>query len=386
MARYNPDWDELGRSIQEIVDRAVNSHDYEKLSRTVRQTVDRAVDMSADAVRKVRANTARVVQEPVKKNLPVLYAKTSGKVVGGVLKTVGGGVLTIGSSVTLLVLTVMQAVTQGVAMLWGSIPLLGLGAGSLLLGGGIRTLTRMNRFKSYRNTLGQKTHCTLEKLAGSVGKSPKFVRKELKAMIDEGLFLEGHLDKEERNLITSHETYRYYEQSRLQLEQRRQAMQQEQDRKAGMDPALQEVLDKGEAFLNQIRKCNDDIPGVEISEKISRIERIVQRIFQRVEQDPEAIGDLKKMMEYYLPMTVKLLRAYADMDAQPVQGENILNSKREIEQTLDTLNLAFEKLLDEMFEETALDISSDISVLNTMLAQEGLKDDSLSQMKKERNL
>ena len=279
MARYNPDWDELGRSIQEIVDRAVNSHDYEKLSRTVRQTVDRAVDMSADAVRKVRANTARVVQEPVKKNLPVLYAKTSGKVVGGVLKTVGGGVLTIGSSVTLLVLTVMQAVTQGVAMLWGSIPLLGLGAGSLLLGGGIRTLTRMNRFKSYRNTLGQKTHCTLEKLAGSVGKSPKFVRKELKAMIDEGLFLEGHLDKEERNLITSHETYRYYEQSRLQLEQRRQAMQQEQDRKAGMDPALQEVLDKGEAFLNQIRKCNDDIPGVEISEKISRIERIVQRIF-----------------------------------------------------------------------------------------------------------
>ena len=205
-------------------------------------------------------------------------------------------------------------------------------------------------------------------------------------MIDEGLFLEGHLDKEERNLITSHETYRYYEQSRLQLEQRRQAMQQEQARKAGMDPALQEVLDKGEAFLNQIRKCNDDIPGVEISEKISRIERIVQRIFQRVEQDPEAIGDLKKMMEYYLPMTVKLLRAYADMDSQPVQGENILNSKREIEQTLDTLNLAFEKLLDEMFEETALDISSDISVLNTMLAQEGLKDDSLSQMKKERNL
>ena len=386
MARYNPDWDELGRSIQEIVDRAVNSHDYEKLSRTVRQTVDRAVDMSADAVRKVRANTARAVQEPVKKNLPVLYAKTSGKVVGGVLKTVGGGVLTIGSSVTLLVLTVMQAVTQGVAMLWGSIPLLGLGAGSLLLGGGIRTLTRMNRFKAYRTTLGQKTHCTLEKLAGSVGKSPKFVRKELKAMIDEGLFLEGHLDKEERNLITSHETYRYYEQSRLQLEQRRQAMQQEQARKAGMDPALQEVLDKGEAFLNQIRKCNDDIPGVEISEKISRIERIVQRIFQRVEQDPEAIGDLKKMMEYYLPMTVKLLRAYADMDAQPVQGENILNSKREIEQTLDTLNLAFEKLLDEMFEETALDISSDISVLNTMLAQEGLKDDSLSQMKKERNL
>ena len=65
------------------------------------------------------------------------------------------------------------------------------------------------------------------------------------------------------------------------------------------------------------------------------------------------------------------------MDAQPVAGENILSSKREIEATLDTLNLAFEKLLDSMFLETAWDVSSDISVLQTLLAQEGLTDDGL---------
>ena len=82
-------------------------------------------------------------------------------------------------------------------------------------------------------------------------------------------------------------------------------------------------------------------------------------------------------MNYYLPMTVKLLNAYAEMDAQPVQGETILASKKEIEATLDTLNLAFEKLLDDLFSDTALDVSSDISVLNTLLAQEGLTDDGL---------
>ena len=92
------------------------------------------------------------------------------------------------------------------------------------------------------------------------------------------------------------------------------------------------------------------------------------------------------MMDYYLPMTVKLLRAYADMDAQPVQGDTILSSKREIEDTLDTLNRAFEKLLDELFQDTALDVSSDISVLQTLLAQEGLTEDGLTQLKKEKNL
>jgi 5-bromo-4-chloroindolyl phosphate hydrolysis protein len=83
------------------------------------------------------------------------------------------------------------------------------------------------------------------------------------------------------------------------------------------------------------------------------------------------------MMEYYLPTTVKLLEAYAQMDAQPVGGENIVTAKKEIEATLDTLNVAFEKLLDSLFQDTAWDISSDISVLNTMLAQEGLTEDGL---------
>ncbi len=98
----------------------------------------------------------------------------------------------------------------------------------------------------------------------------------------------------------------------------------------------------------------------------------MDRIFERVEQNPESAGDIRRLMDYYLPTTVKLLDAYQELDAQPVQGENILSSKKEIEGTLDTLNMAFEKLLDDLFQETAWDVSSDISVLRTILAQEGL--------------
>ena len=77
------------------------------------------------------------------------------------------------------------------------------------------------------------------------------------------------------------------------------------------------------------------------------------------------------------------LNAYEEMDSQPVQGENITSSKKEIEETIDTLNVAFEKLLDSIFEDTAMDVSSDISVLNTVLAQEGLTEDELTRMRKE---
>ena len=87
---------------------------------------------------------------------------------------------------------------------------------------------------------------------------------------------------------------------------------------------------------------------------------------------PELISDLHKFMDYYLPTTVKLLKAYEELDKQPVEGENIKTAKQEIENTLDTINEAFENLLDSFFRNTAWDVSTDISVLKTMLAQEGL--------------
>ena len=266
---------------------------------------------------------------------------------------------------------------------------LGIGGGVGLIVGGVQGLERVSRFKKYCKTLGRNTHCSLEKLARSVGKNVKFVRKELVKMINDGYFLEGHLDAEKANLITSHETYRHYERSRLALEARKkeelEAEKQAQRTAAATDPRVREVVERGNAFIAEIRRCNDAIPGQEISGKISRMELIVRRIFERAQAHPEIVPDLKKLMDYYLPMTVKLLNAYAEMDAQPVQGETIRASKKEIEDTLDTLNLAFEKLLDSVFEDTAMDVSSDISVLNTLLAQEGLTEDELSKLKKQEN-
>lgn len=408
MARYNQDWDDLGRSIQDIVDQAVNSHDYQKLNQTIRQVVGRAVDLGSEAVRRAVDGASRPVSggagpacqesmqsDGARRNLPQLYGNTSGKTTGGILKIVGGALLSCVMVVALLAVAALNWMFFFTGFAPVGLGLVGLAGGGLLIFSGIRTLRLVGRFKTYQRTLGQKTHCTLEKLARSVGKSVKFVRKELRKMIDQGLFLQGHMDKEETCLITSDETYRYFEQSRLQLEQRqrqeaaaqaRKAAAKVQKQPAAHSPQVQEVLDRGDAFVAQIRKCNEAIPGEEISEKISRMEMIVEKIFDRAEAHPEIIPDLKKMMDYYLPMTVKLLNAYADMDAQPIQGETIRSSKREIEATLDTLNLAFEKLLDSVFEDTAMDVSSDISVLNTLLAQEGLTEDELTKMKKQQNV
>lgn len=372
---YTEDWEDLGRKIADMVDQAVNHRDFQKLNENIRRTVDRgaeAVRRAVDGREKTDFQSA-----PKPKDLTVYYGKTGNLTTRGLAKTIGGGLLafmTLGLSIAATALEFVFGVGGG--GIGGWLALGSMAAGGGLVASGVKNLNQVSRFKAYRKALGDKTHCALKKLARTVGKSEKFVRKEVLTMIGGGLFPEGHLDNEETMLIISDETYRLFETSRLQLEQRqRQAeqMQPKQPEKAP-DSRVREVLDRGEAFIREIRRCNDRIPGQEISAKIDRMELIVDRIFDRAETNPEIIPDLKKMMDYYLPMTVKLLNAYADMDAQPHQGENIRNAKAEIEQSLDTLNQAFEKLLDDLFADTALDVSSDISVLQTLLAQEGLTD------------
>lgn len=382
MAKYHIDLDNLGRSIQDIVDKAVSAQDYQKLNQTISQAVEKAVDASADAVRKVSRQgsqmkvTYRKMQTPPvveqRNDLPALYGKTGGKTAAAILKVVGGSLLSCCS----LVVTLIAAAAESAAWLAMGTGFLAMGAA--LTAGGIVGLKRLHRFKIYKKTLGNKTYCTLERLARSVGKRVNFVRRELRQMINGGLFLEGHIDDEKTSLIISDETYRHYQQSKLQLAERNAQAQQEKVQQSQHPAQIQEVLDRGEYYVAALRRCNDRIPGQVISDKISRMENIVERIFDRVEAKPELVSDLKKLMDYYLPMTVKLLDAYADMDAQPVQGETIRASKQEIEQTLDTLNRAYEKLLDDLFEDTALDVSSDISVLQTLLAQEGLTEDDIT--------
>ena len=378
MIYHNPDWDVLSRKIQETVDRAVNSRDFSHLSQTIRHTVE-------TSTRTVR-RTVQSVQhtKEVKKELPVLYGSTKKQSSGSIARIVGGTVLSGGSFLLAGAAVLMEAMLPGLVVASMTLPLLGFAGGIGLIFSGIGSMNMVKRFGAYRKALGDKTQCSLEKLAAAVGRDVKFVRREVTKMIERGWFLQGHLDKERKLLITSHETYQNFEASRLEFEKRQREAARE-SRKNPMDAQLQEVLDRGNAFVAQIRKCNDDIPGVEISAKIDRMEETVRRIFRRAETNPAVIPDLKKLMDYYLPMTVKLLTAYADMDAQPVQGETIQHSKREIEETLDTLNLAFEKLLDDLFRDTALDVSSDITVLQTLLAQEGLTDDFAS-LKKQKEI
>lgn len=421
----NQDWSKLGDNIRNIVQDAIDAQDYNKLNQTVSDAINGAMDgvskgfrsagyaadeamrtarraadeagrSARNATGKARQNawnarqqfrendrrTGRYAQVPRQDGRPFQAPSVFGTAgptkAGGLALTIIGSILAGGLGITALLL-LASSVLFGPKALWviaiGVI--LPLFIGSVVMawkGGGM--LGRAKRFQQYIDALKGRTYCEVKDLEASVGKSRKYVIKDLQRMIRRGWFKEGHLDRQGTCLIVDHKTYEQYLETERQMELKERQEKETLKAAESMQPDVRRIIEEGNEYIRKIRESNDAIPGVEISNKISRMELLVRRIFERVEQHPEVIPDIRKLMEYYLPTTVKLLDAYEELDKQPVPGTNIITAKKEIENTLDTLNIAFEKLLDSLFKDTAWDVSSDISVLHTMLAQEGLtKDD-----------
>lgn len=242
---------------------------------------------------------------------------------------------------------------------------------------GINLRKRVKRFRQYVKSLNNHNYFAIEDLASALRKKSKYVVKDLRKMVDLGMFPEGHIDDKQTYFMLNSEVYQNYLNSQEALRKRKEEelRRQEELSKEADDPfkkELRQTIEMGKNYIEQIKSVNDAIHEEEISGKLDRLQNIVGQIFKHVEQNPKKLQEVKKFTNHYLPMTLKMVNVYKELNEQPVQGDNIRNAKNEIEKTIDTINIAFEKLLDDLFEEIALDISTDISVLETLFTQEGL--------------
>ena len=140
-------------------------------------------------------------------------------------------------------------------------------------------------------------------------------------------------------------------------------------------PELDEMIRDGNLAISEMKRLNDSIKDAKISADIDRLEDLSAKIFAQVKADPKKLPQIRKFMDYYLPTTLKLLNAYDRMGAQGVNGENIDNTMQRVESMMGTIVTAFEKQLDMLFGSEAMDISTDITVLENMMKREGLSED-----------
>ena len=424
------EWYQIGEDIKKQVQQAIDTNDFSELSKSIGETVNLAVndvskglndvgksindigkslnDVVNDATgsfqqglhqtstNRQRTNTqtydsrmdnrrqerAVYYRKPNLRPNPRLFNNTpKGSISGLVWMVLGFGAMGV---------SCLEAVQGALGLLTGigsvttlALPITTATAGGVLGAYGAGVTRRVERFRRYVEIVKDKLYCSIEDMANKTGKSKRYVRRDLKRMMQKGMFLQAHLDKKETCFIASDAMYEQYMLTQKQYEQTLQVEKKADSKKqpemesakaeasVTVDNKVAKVLEEGREYIRVIRKCNDEIPGEEMSSKLDKLEMLVTRIFARVEEEPELASDMQKMLSYYLPTTQKLLEAYRDLDKQDVEVKNISDTKREIEKTVDTINRACEEFLDELFRDRAWDIQSDISVLNTMLKQDG---------------
>ena len=140
------------------------------------------------------------------------------------------------------------------------------------------------------------------------------------------------------------------------------------------DEQVDALIMTGRDAVSKIREFGSRLSGTAVSPKIQRIAELTEKIFENLAQQPSNYSSVKRFADYFLPTTLKLLEAYDNMLAQNVEGENISGTMARIDEILSTTVTAYEKQLDALFANQALDIETDIAVLQGMMKSQGLAD------------
>lgn len=247
---------------------------------------------------------------------------------------------------------------------------------------GKKTKDLTKSYFHFANAIGSREYIAINELAAMTDRSRDDTIRDLKEMKKRGFLTHAWLDQGETTLMLTaqaHQDYLQAEKARMERERAeaaaapvREAAAQQEKKNAEVEALLQD----GENYLNRIRAYNDAIPGQEMSDKLDRMALIIERILTQVRKDPDSAQSLRRLMNYYLPTTMKLLQAYTELDQVPNPGETVQQTRSEIESAVDTINQAFEKLLDSLFQDMNWDISSDINVMKHMMAQDDLLRDT----------
>ena len=240
-----------------------------------------------------------------------------------------------------------------------------LAVGLGLLVDGIRRQRRAGRFRGYLAMIGEKKSVAISALASATGRPKNKVCADLEDMLDVGLFPSGYLNYGGDRFVLGGG-----------LEDQPESQATAPAAKAQPQPSK---ADRGaeNAILDEIRQVNDQVANEKLSAQIDRIGVITAKILEYQKSRPEKAPQLHSFLSYYLPTTLKILRAYGQLESQQIAGENITAAMTRIEGMMDKVVEGFEKQLDQLFQGDTMDITADVDVLEQMLARDGLTGEQL---------
>lgn len=223
------------------------------------------------------------------------------------------------------------------------------------------------RFRKYNREIGNNTVIPTADLAAITAKPIDFTINDLLNMIEKDYYRQARIVENGELFILDSNTYKLYKEEMLRDPKERYEELEDKESNALVEEYLSRAKRDVTTLTEMTPKLREPMKA-----KISEFLQIVGKIFELLKENPNTAKDLDKVINYYLPTTVKLIDNYIQISEKPT--DSVKSSLKSMEQTMDLVNDGFMKILDNIYEEKIMDLSSDMSVLKSMLRQEGLLD------------
>lgn len=237
----------------------------------------------------------------------------------------------------------------------------------------VREIRYSKRYEHYQNAFKYRNTEIVEDLADMISVPRQTVEKDLKKAVKLKLMPQGHFGKDNLFFMVTDEVFAKYNASKAAYDRYFKKVIEERSRMKTRTKETEELLSLGEEYIGKIRDSNDIIKDKDVTGKLDRMESVISAIFHEVDVNPAQAAKLGVFINYYLPTTEKLLTTYIDIEEKQVKGKNLQKTQRDIRNALDSINNAFEALLERFYEEQEIDVASEISAMEIIMKQEGLQ-------------
>lgn len=330
----------LGDGILDTVNSAVQSENYRTLSKDIKEQIDLSLG-----------------KETTYTNYSRSYSDLDrSKTTYFCMKKPSSGLVTIAIAV-FLVIAVLSSISciaigltgflLGVMMLVVLSMLLIVVAAACLyfFAVGMKKLKLIETFDKYAKIIGPEEYYGVNELAEYAGESYKETLLNLHNMIDDGMLPYARFDDEFKTLILTDEMYsrysyikRYRNSPNVSVDVKDEKLQ------AQMAVAIRE---DGEAFLKDVDICKN-LAGDEFDIKTECFNRIIEKIFNYLDEVPSSANELYVLMNSYIKAIRKLLFAYTNLEKD--DASNTWSIKLEISEAIDEINDVFETNIDKLYK------------------------------------
>ncbi len=134
---------------------------------------------------------------------------------------------------------------------------------------------------------------------------------------------------------------------------------------------------EAQAMLEQLSIQNNFYGDDEIKKNVFALCEKVNALVAYGEKEPQHQDNIRRFNKKYLLTIVLLIEKYIEMEKTVSGTQMIADTKQEILKGLQELMLAYQQNLENMYSDNALDMSTDITVMSNLLAQDGLSENKM---------